>query len=210
MKILKFDAYFESYLNSGRHLLYHNTWHLLSILREDLLKSGRNARGPRGVCFSRNINWVQDSYVEDRIVLDSDLMIRLGYRPIPIQELMYSKYKDEPRKDIKRNVWKGNLDWYRAGQRQAPHNIDSLPKGASMEIEFEERVLKDINEVGRFIVYIDIASKFRLENSILLDYLEKYPHIQVRIILDKKLPHKTELVDMSKVKATKKEPVFSK
>ncbi len=204
MGILKFDAFLESYLGSGRHLLYHTSYsstRLDSILSGDILKVGKNARGPVGVCFSRSINWTNDLNNDFRFVLDSDLMIRKGYRAYPLQELMYRKDKGwEVNKDasLYRNVWKGNMNWYKKGQRQAPHNIDSLPKERLMEIEFEERVLREIIGLGRFVIYIDIVSENHLKSDILKEYLIKYPHIKVRL-MNRKLSHITKEIDREEI-----------
>jgi hypothetical protein len=101
--------------------------------------------------------------------------------------------------------WKGDLDWYKQGVRQAPHNIDTLPQDKKMEIEFEERVLKDLNRMSRFLVYIDIYSIDDLEIPEFQEYLKAHPHIEVREILNPMNASKVKLIDNPILVSTKKE-----
>ena len=186
MKILRYKQ-FESYLESGRHLLYHTLredLHLEYVLNRDLMSPGVIARGPKGVCFSRSINWTNDADNKYRLVLDSDLLKRHGYNSIPLQEFTYASRSTE-RKIPSQNVWKGKLDWYKDSKRSTPHNISSLPphNKSIMETEFEERVLKEIKNVGRFIIYMDFI-EYPKDDILKLvkNYLEKYPYIKTRIM----------------------------
>jgi len=202
MKILRYKQ-FESYLESGRYLLYHTLRRDLNlnyVLHNDLMSSGVIARGPNGVCFSRNINWTNDNSVKYRLVLDSDLLKIHGYKSIPLQEFSYKSRSTEFEIPTQ-NVWKGKLDWYKNSNRSAPHNISSLPphKKSIMETEFEERILKEIKNVGRFIIYIDFIEYPKDDILTLVkNYLEKYPHIKTRIMDENNLS-KVKEFDINKL-----------
>lgn len=190
---MKYLKKFESYLNSGRHLLYHTlrrTEYINSIMDNDEIKIGNVTRGPSGICLSRSINWTNQLDNNVRCVLDSDLLVRSGYKPIPLQELVY-KSKSTEISIPSKNIWKGNLDFYQKSRRTSPHGVSSLPphEKSIMEVEFEERILKDIKKAGKYIVYIDFTS-YPDANVIesLIKYIEKYPHIKPRI-MDKKNSH---------------------
>lgn|ERR1035437_3597987 len=216
MRILNFKA-FESYLESGRHLLYHtmaSDYFFLKIIQKDMIemKKCRPSRGPIGLCVSRNINWTNDGNNHLRIVLDSDLLLRHGIKSYPIQELAYPSpvksggrrvdttpgYGYQTTNTVFMNVWKGDLEFAKSGKRMHPHNIDSLPQKRMMEVEFEERIFKDIKNLGKYIVYIDFTDEKDLSNPILSEYLKKYPHIKVRM-MDRELPHIVKEVDAKKI-----------
>ena len=197
MKIFNFKQ-FESYLGSGRHLLYHTMHtrdHFKMVFETDTMKPGLVARGPKGICFSRSINWTNQGANYYRIVLDSDLLRRDGYKIIPLQELAYKSRSTELIKS-KQNVWKGNIELYKKG-RIHPHNINGLRKDAVMETEFEERILEPITNVGKYILYIDIGSK-----SILPHYINPLLDIKVRI-MDQKMSHNVKEVDLSTINVDK-------
>lgn len=198
MEILNFKQ-FESYLDSSRQPLYH--WCSFGRFEDNIkgnkLTAKTQARGPVSICFSRNINWSNDGGNQDiRFVLDQDLLIRNGYKIYPIQELMYAKEADirKSRRDIDRNVWKGNLDWIKKGQRGHPHNIETLPKKIIMETEFEERILTDVNNLGKYLLFIDIPDRKYLVKD-LINYLIKYPNIKIRLVNGKR-SHITEEIDI--------------
>lgn len=188
---------FESYLNSSRHLLYHTMnveRYAKMVMDDDEFKIGTVTRGPKGICMSRSINWTNQLCNEFRFVLDSDLLIKGGYKPYPLQELIYKELGSTEIRIPNQNVWKGNLDWYKGSKRTTPHRVSNLPdhKKSIMEIEFEERILKNIKNAGKYIVYIDFASypKGKILES-LIKYLEKYPHIKARI-MDKEFSYKVK------------------
>jgi len=59
MRIFNFKQ-FESYLGSVRHLLYHTMRdrdYFKMVFETDTMKPGLVSRGPKGICFSRSINW---------------------------------------------------------------------------------------------------------------------------------------------------------
>ena len=195
MSILRFKQ-FESYLKSGRYLLYHtiNTGAFVKMIMDnDEIKPGMVSRGPAGICFSRSANWTNELSNSYRFVLDTDLLIRDGYRPVPLQELMYN-VRSNGKANVTQNVWKGRLDWYKNSKRTTPHGVDTLPSHdkSIMETEFEERILENITNVGKYIVYIDFVEPPTgdLLNS-LVKYVTKYPHISARI-MNKTHSHKVK------------------
>lgn len=194
MSIYSFKQ-FESYLKSGRHLLYHTmsySGYAKMILDNDEIRIGIVARGPSGICLSRSINWTNQYSNDYRFVLDSDILKRDGYKSIPLQELMYQSRSHKTHK-VNRNVWKGNLEFYKSSKRSQPHNT-SLPDHSKslMETEFEERILKNIKNAGKYIVYIDFVSYPKDEFlKSLAKYIDRYPHIKTRI-MDRKNSHKVK------------------
>jgi hypothetical protein len=192
---MKYIKTFESYLKSGRYLLYHtirNTKYAKMVMDDDEIKIGGGvSRGPKGICMSRSINWTNQLSNNFRFVLDSDLLIRGGYKPYPLQELIYKCLHSTEVIIPNINVWKGNLDWYKKSKRTTPHGVSNLPDHTKsvMETEFEERILKNIKNAGKYIVYIDFTSYPTGEVlDSLIKYIEKYPHIKARI-MDRKSSH---------------------
>ena len=206
MRIFNFKQ-FESYLGSGRHLLYHTMRvrdYFKMVFETDTMKPGLVSRGPKGICFSRSINWTNQEENKYRIVLDSDLLRRDGYKIIPLQELAYKSRSTEFSK-LKQNVWKGSIDLYKKG-RIHPHNINGLRNDAVLETEFEERILEPITNVGKYILYIDFSDEKDIKFASILNelkrYLVKYAHIKVRI-MDQKMSHNVKEVDLSTINVGK-------
>lgn len=60
-----------------------------------------------------------------------------------------------------------------------------MPKNPLLETEFEERIYKDVKNLGKYIIKIYINRDFEsfLKNnrnvSLIKQYLEKYPHIKI-------------------------------
>jgi len=71
-----------------------------------------------------------------------------------------------------------------------------------MEVEFEERIFKDIKDLGKYILYLDITYQKDMYNPIVIQYLKKYPHIKLRL-MDKKLPHKVKEINVKDLISTK-------
>jgi len=194
---MKYIKTFESYLKSGRYLLYHTIYpsrHAKMVMDDDEFKIGTVSRGPKGICMSRSINWTNQLSNSFRFVLDSDLLVRGGYKPYPLQELIYKGLGSTEVRIPKQNVWKGNLDFYKSSKRTTPHGVGNLPdhKKSIMETEFEERILKNIKNAGKYIVYIDFTTYPTGEMlDSLIKYLEKYPHIKARI-MDSEFSHKVK------------------
>jgi hypothetical protein len=53
--------------------------------------------------------------------------------------------------------------------------------------EYEELILEDVTELGKYIISIDISENYvkNHENSIIEDYLIKYPHIKLNMMYQK-------------------------
>lgn len=76
-----------------------------------------------------------------------------------------------------RQFGKSNFSHFKSGKRGTAHGIESLPKDIFFEYEFEERILKDIKPLGKYIYGINILNN--LNTKILQEYLKKYPHIKL-------------------------------
>lgn len=192
---------FSDWLNEGVDFkdnftpLYHITrlYNLNKILSSDELKIGNPARGPRGICVTRSKFFEHDGNLEDcRLILNYEELKRSGYRSYPLDEwslarkvsgVYPTKRKDWINKDaLSMHLGKSNFDKLKSGQRPISHNISSLKKGKSggLEVEYEERILKDIKNLGRFIYGINLLRNINdQEYSSIKEYLNKYPHIKI-------------------------------
>ena len=197
-RILKFcDFIKETYLKGSRAPLYRyfSPIYISEILINDTLKVRKPAAGIHGksderdkcICFTRNPGFSEHG--NTRLVLDVDKMIKFGYKPVPFDEIGSAVYNFGKSENILKKLKtynKVNPEW-----KVIKHKIPGLKTGektsfgyAGMEQEHEERVFKDIEKVGRFILYIDMPkndSFYKNENNLLL-YIKKYPHIIVREI----------------------------
>lgn len=182
---MKYLQLFESYLKSGKAPLYHmtNSFSLSRILEDDKLKCGvsvidrykkrRNDKDfTKSVSFTRFANF---NKAEVRLVLDRDSMNINGIKIYPFCEIgtkaslssgWYPKYKQH--KKIKIH-----------------HNIDSLRKKtiADWEIEGEERMDGDLENLGKYLIQIDVSKEMyeKFEEKF-IDYINKYPHIEIGLL----------------------------
>ena len=169
-RILKFcDFIKETYLKGSRAPLYRyfSPIYISEILINDTLKVRKPAAGIHGksderdkcICFTRNPGFSEHG--NTRLVLDVDKMIKFGYKPVPFDEIGSAVYNFGKSENILKKLKtynKVNPEW-----KVIKHKIPGLKTGektsfgyAGMEQEHEERVFKDIEKVGRFILYIDM------------------------------------------------------
>lgn len=168
----------ESYLEGSRQPLYHVTNSLLAIIKNDTLKTHEPAHKMKNmlsISLTRSDSYLGDYGFDNkyRLVLDSDKLKNSGYNSYSSDELGSMGGRNH-------NVQKWNYFI-----RHPKHNLN-LPKSKdknNMQIEYEERIYKDINNLGKYIIYIDILHTGDIKNitSEILYYLEKYPHIKIRI-----------------------------
>lgn len=189
MKIFKFRQ-FESYLEGGRQPLYHYTSYLKEILESDKLKIHEAANGETSISFTRSLIFTEHvSYV--RLVLDADKLKRDGYKIIPTDEVMAkavkkptllkTRFKDYSKVNFKtpyrKTIHKLDIkDW------EDEDGMDGL------EWEYEERCYKDIKNLGKYLIAIDITEdKFKQNKNEIEEYLKKYPSIKIMELNPKKL-----------------------
>jgi hypothetical protein len=178
----------ESYLKGGRAPIYHYTHRLEDIIKSDMLKVGTPARGPLGICVTRLKEFGESGlHGSCRLVLNVDKLKLDGYHPQPVDETtlgqIYTKNGNErirkknPVIDI--NLTKSNFDGFKSGKRGTHHGVEGLPKVKDIILpyEYEERIYKDIKNIGKYIISIDFDNQINLD--FLKDYLIKYPHIQI-------------------------------
>ena len=190
----------------NRHPLYHATFSLGKILKEDILKiSPKVSRGPIGVCLTRSKLYGLDgnlgSSIYYRLILDRDKLLIDGYRSYPLDEWALKKNPKNRTEWVekdsisRKNFSKSNFDKITNGPRYTPHGngiIKNKDINATLEVEFEERILKDIKNLHKYIYGINILS---LENDNykkeIMEYIKKYPYIKIytgKFFL-KEIPH---------------------
>lgn len=72
--------------------------------------------------------------------------------------------------------------------------ILDLPETPVLETEFEERIYKDVPNLSKYIISIDLATE--PDNSLkqeLKKYLQKYPHIVINLYDTKKRHQVTDI-----------------
>lgn len=185
----------EAYLKGGRQPLYHYTRvsHLYNILETNILKvsSVVRPRGTKGICLTRNPYFTHDggTSTSPRIVLDIDKLRRNGYNSFPVDELGITGVKI----GHSGNFTKSNIENIKSGKRTVHNNLD-LPKPGSngLEVEFEERIYKDIKNIGKYILSIDVIKESDLPKN-LNSYLEEYPDIIINLYDIKKRNKVTDI-----------------
>jgi hypothetical protein len=182
--------------------LYHITTsrNLEKILKSDMLKIGRPAKGPRGICVTRS-KFFEESPGDCRIILNAEELRRHGYRSYPVDEWALidkdridrsTTRKDWADKDAIRTKHGGKSNFSKMASRPISHNIPSLShvrKGQGLEVEYEERILKQITRLGRLVYGINLMGlgmtlddgifEFSSMRPTIENYLEKYPHIKL-------------------------------
>lgn len=205
MRVKTFQEFVnEAYLEGSRQPLYHYTFlsRLSSIIESNILKMGTPARprGSKAICLTRNPYFSHDGVgLECRISLDYDKLKNDGYRSHPFDEV------GTVTKDTKNiNFIKSNFPSIKQGKRNIQHGLD-LPKiGTGLEVEFEERIYKDIKNIGKYIISIDFSNESTaLRLSVLDRYLEEYPHIKIKVFDEK---YKSQTKDITN-KITDKEKI---
>lgn len=177
----------ESYLSGHLQPLYHFTDNLHIILKEDILKRSKPTRAskksPISISLTRNMDYIEADYGYF-LELDANLLLIDGYKSYPVDEwaLDPDDIQDDEVSGVKRlkklHLGKSNFNSIKNSYRGTKHNLN-LPEveEVDQEIEFEERIFKDIKNLGKYIISINI--RININEDILKDYLQKYPHIIV-------------------------------
>lgn len=185
MLIKNFELFCESYLSGSRQPLFHYTNSLKAIIETDTLKIQKPSFSEDGV---NSISLTRTEVYNDksggcRFVLDTDALIRDGYKPIPVDEVGIAakmgniKLKDELKKAA-------HIVRHTASNIVFDDKNKKHPKFKRMEYDFEERIYKDIKNLGKYILYIDFYHQSYIDKykKLLLGYKEKYPQIKFRIM----------------------------
>lgn len=183
MKILNFKDYiYESYLNGGRQPLYHSTKNLKEVLDSDKLIPHKTAykHDRDAICLSRDKSF---NYMGIRtLVLDVDKLKRFGYRPIPIDEVGSAityinrelSKEGKPLKFPRYNKVDTSFKVTKNGLGLKTGKVFNLGH------EYEERIYKPINNLGKFVIEIIVDNNwFNDYKNALTKYIKKYPHIKV-------------------------------
>ena len=180
MPIYNFSEFVnESYLKGGRQPIYHSTYHFVNILESDILKVNKptfDDKSKEYISFTRNRGFQEHGF--KKFMLDADLLIKDGYVPKPVDELGTALMKAKPhRKEEYKEYTKSNPE-----SRLVNHNIEDLKTGVmfSKEAEYEERIYKNITNLGKYVIEIVLDNKYLNKyKPELTQYIEKYPHIIV-------------------------------
>ena len=180
--------------------LYHITYRLDKILETDSLVPGNPSRGPKGICLTRS-KYFEHNGIQIRLILNRELLLRDGYQIYPLDEWALSSPEigtDNKRKhvtnrkdwvnrnSIKRHFGKSNFPSLLSGQRpisHGPSKFISSNKSRGLEVEYEERILKIVKNLGRYIYAINFVDSevYNLSKKVVVDYLKKYPNIKILI-----------------------------
>lgn len=176
---------YESYLKGGHQPLYHITRNLLNILKDDILKTSKTADSENAICFTRSSTYDLDyGDIQSRLVLDYDKLEKDGYVSHPYDGQGVFGTKHLPKKDKKlKYLNKINYKW-----RPPKHNLN-LPETDNDDFswEYEERIYKDIYNLGKYLIAIDLDEKVYKKYKIELEkYIEKYPHIKLVKLINNK------------------------
>ena len=177
-------------------------FYLDEILAKDKIIIGKSiAKGPKGICVSRSKYFSHDRKhgFELRFILNKELLKKHGYNSYPVDEWKLSKLPNDKNIDYyikNRKYWsnphtgnihagKSNFEMTKNGKRPVHNNLGLPTPGKSygLEVEYEERILKSIKGVGRFIYAINFDSIDTLEQykPNLRYYLKDYPNIKILI-----------------------------
>ena len=161
-----------------------------------MLKISKPSAGKDAICFTRS-SYFEEHSKEVRLVLDSDLLKRGGYRIYPYDELAQASSSGNDLKGYTK------VNPHYPGRKTIHNlNIDQDFKGfyGGLEWEYEERCLKDIKNLGKYIIAIDIT-KSALDSKYkeIKKYLDKYPHIELFELNMDKLYDRRNKIDYDKV-----------
>jgi len=190
---------YELYFEGNFTPLYHITGAFREIIKDDTLKVGRPGRGPIGICVTRSKYFEHMGlHKYGRIILNRELLTADGYRSHPIDEWALKKpegdFRTKDRKWVTKKPWseptvlkknfgKSQFPETLSGKRPISHNIKGLPKdkNVGLEVEYEERILKDIKNVGKYIYAFNFEDekKYETYKKDIEEYRKKYPHIKV-------------------------------
>lgn len=190
----------ESYLKSGRHLLYHYTRRFVDVLKSDLLKTSQAADEKISISFTRSPYYREHSSAF-RLVLDSDELKKHGFNVVPYDEvgnivIKHKRGKSEKFKDYSKvnPYFKGKHVINNVGIK--PSKLNDI---SPMEWEYEERIFKNIPNLGKYLVAIDVSEEYIKDYvNIIKEYLDKYPHIEVTLLKENLYDRRTK-IDIQKL-----------
>lgn len=180
--ILNFEQFVnESYLKGSRQPIYHFTFALNDILKSDMLKTSRAADGEKSISFTRSVYYEDYASSGVRLVLDADKLKNDGYKIIPYDEV--GRKISHRKEDRFKGYGKAN---YKFVMKSVIHKLN-IPEWQdedgldALEWEYEERSFKDIKNLGKYLIAIDISdnSLYDSREEIIREYLKKYPHIKI-------------------------------
>lgn len=184
---------FESYLEGARAPLYHFAKDLYNLLKDDILNLGQPSypKNRKAICLTRYKGYTE-AFGADRLQLDTNKLIKAGFRPIPIAEtgtaishrLKRGGLTGSNKEDIKIKTFLNYSKPFQQGITFTPgveYPESKIGMGIPSEYEFEERIYKPIPNIGKYIMFIDLRNEPNdKELKILKDYITKYPQIVVR------------------------------
>ena len=185
---MKYLYLFEKYLESGYSPLYHYTPYLEKIIYDDILKMNQPYKGDKCVCVTRSPLYKYDGIGSKRIKLDQNKLRLDGYVPKSIDEFGY-QIRSLDRK-------------YRVENDISPDN--------NTEWEYEERIYKNIKDVGKYIISIQLPNtqihSIRNFIPIYKEYLKKYPDIKLEFY---DIHKRWEITPVDLTKFVSFEPIYN-
>ena len=194
----------ESYLSGSRAPIYHYTgvYRIVSIIKSDELRMGNPCRpkGSKAICLTRSPYFTHDGGASNdpRLVLDIDKLRNDGYISYPFDEIgsefvKKNRRSGTPNSKEEKNFIKSNFQSIKSGQRNVNHGLN-LPKvGSGMEVELEERIYKDIKNIGKYIISIEFVDDPIRIYPELSNYLKKYTDIKINLYNEKKRNKTTDI-----------------
>lgn len=143
---------------------------------DKLLLSAPADRTAPAICVTRSLTF---RHGETRFALDADLLRQDGYHAKPVCEVGGIVVRSGSKT---KTAIKSNIELFRRGIRGVRHNVAGLPHKFKLEYEYEERFYEPIENLGMYVVYIDLLNNQTrpVVNTHLETYLQTYPHIQLR------------------------------
>lgn len=199
--ISNFNDYIaESYLKGGRQPLYHYTRYFDQVIQHDTLKVSTPTYGDDCICFTRSL-YYETHASNYRFVLDSELLKRDGYKVLPHDEIGTAYAENGGfNNEFRKRYTKSNpfIDG-----KFVVNNVGIVEptedKYGGVEWEYEERLHKNITNLGKYLIAIDVTDRGLNSNPKLIkEYLVKYPHIEIISLDSKKLYDRRNIIDFDK------------
>lgn len=157
------------------------------------IKGSDKERQIKSISVSRSSNFVYHKHGA-RIMLDTDKLIKDGYKPKPFDEFGHAINLGKKSIDTSKHRHYKHL-------KSVFHNLDKdlIDHIIGDDEEYEERIYKDIKNLGKYIIFIDFMDMYiyKRHKEDLIGYIEKYPHIKVRIINKMKAKSGSENITMA-------------
>jgi hypothetical protein len=188
----------------NKHLLFHHTYNyaLQKILNTDTLLVKRTCDKVTSISFTRCSYYSDEN--DERIVLDYNLLKIDGYNTTPYDEVAINC-----RRFLNKDSFESKMKGYskanpatigRYINNKLNTKVPNKMKSDPLEWEYEERIFKDIKNLGKYIISIDInINDLKDSSHFIKDYIDKYPHIEITIFDESKPYDRRYKVDFNEM-----------